>query len=129
MCELKHLANRFIDLQRLFPWRRFLDEITDATGDVARTIAVLDDATERLPYLLQIGRRAIQPTQRRLGVADGPGDGLVHFMDDRCRQLPQSGKAARMLQLHLHLAASPLALARFFFCPLALGDVSYQGKA
>jgi hypothetical protein len=58
--------------------RRFVDEGADPTEDIARTMTVLDDPSERLPHLLEIRRSTTQPTQRRLGVGDRRGERLVH---------------------------------------------------
>ena len=104
--ELNHLADHFVDRQRILPGRRLLDEGTDPADDLSGSIAVPDDASERLPRLLQIWRSTIQPAQRRLCVGDRCGEGLVDFMGDRGRELAHGGDAVRVRQLHLHLAQS-----------------------
>ena len=124
--ELDHLADRLVDVHPVLPWRRLFDELTDPADDVAGAIAVLDDASERLPRLLQMRWLTIQPAQRRLGVGDRRGDRLVHFMGDRGGELPHRRDAVGMRQLHLHLAVAPLALARFGFRPLALGQIEHE---
>jgi len=83
---------------------------------VAGPIAVLDDATEPLPNLLQIRRSGAQPAQSRMGVSDRRCDGLIDFMGDRSRQLPHRRNAVRMCQLHLYLAQG-------FSGALTLGDI------
>ena len=129
MDEIDHLPDRFVDVQAILSGRRFFDVITNPADDVARSMAVLDDASERLPHLLQIRRSTIQKAQCRLGVDDGGGDGLFHFMGDRRRELSHGCDAVRMRQLHLHLAVAALALACFRFRPLALGQIEHERDA
>src|SRR5262245_57670721 len=88
----------------------------------------MNGVSERLPHLLQIGRLAAQPAQRRLSVGDGGSYGLFHFMGDRCSELPHGRSAVRVRQLHLHLPVAAFALACFYFRPLAIGDVSNEGE-
>src|SRR4029077_7839664 len=105
---------------------RLFYEITDASDHVAGSYAILSDVSERLPHLLQIRRLAAEPAQRRLSVGDGGSDGLFHFMGDRGRELPHSGNAVRVRQLHLHLLVAAFALACLRFRPLAIGNVSNE---
>ena len=59
--ELNHLADRLVDVQAILPRWRLLDEGTDSLDDVARSMAGLNDTTERLPGLLQVRRLGAQP--------------------------------------------------------------------
>jgi len=88
----------------LFPRRPFLDEAADAVDDVARAMALLNDRHERLAHLLPIRRLKIQKAQSGLGVGHHRGDGLLHFMADRCGQLSHGCHAVGMRQLLLAVA-------------------------
>ena len=121
------LEDRVVDRHALPPCRRLLDEGTDPADDVARSLAVLQDTTERLPDLLEIRRLGAQPAQSRIGVGDRRRDRLVDLMGNRGRELPHGRDAIRVRQLHLHLAVAPLALACFCFRPLALGQIEHEG--
>ena len=48
-------------------------------------------------------------------------------MGDRGRELADGGDTVHVRQLHLRLAIAPLALARFGFRPLALGQIQHEG--
>jgi hypothetical protein len=100
-------------VQAILPWRGSFDEITDAADDVARSIAVLDYARERLPHLLQIRWPTIQPAQRCLGVGDRRSDRLVHFMSDRGGEVPHCRNAISMGELVLRVQAGLFGLLVF----------------
>ena len=98
------LEDRFVDLQAILPWGRLLDEGTDPADDVAGSLAVLDDATERLPDLLQIRRLGAKPAQGGIGIGDCRRNWLADFMGNRGRQLPHRRDAIDVRELHLCLA-------------------------
>jgi hypothetical protein len=77
-----------VDPQQILSRRCFLGEPADAVDDVAGAVTVSQDATERLPHLVQIRRPGVEPAQSGLGVGHGCCYGLVHLMRDRSRQLP-----------------------------------------
>ncbi len=107
--QLNHLADRAVDLHAILPWRRLFDEVANPANDVTRSMASLNNISERLPRFLQIRRLAIQPAQYRLRVGGRRGNGLFHFMDNRSRELPHRCDAVRVRQLHLQLTILSLA--------------------
>src|SRR5262249_2524863 len=85
----------------ILPRRRLLDERADPTDDLAGSIAALDDTSERLLGLREIGGLDGQPAQSSLGVCNYRCDGLVHFMSDRSRELAHGCDAIGVCQLRL----------------------------
>ena len=63
--ELDDLSDCVIDVQPIRSRRRPFHKITDAANDIARSKAVLDDARDRSPRLLEIRRPRGQPAQGR----------------------------------------------------------------
>ena len=114
--ERNHLVDCPIDLQAILPRRSFLDEGTNLVDHLGRSMAVLSNASERLPHLLQIRRSTIQPAQRCLRIGDRRGDRLVHFMGDRGGELPHRCNPMNMGELVLRVQAR-------LFSPPALGHV------
>ena len=76
--------------------------------------------------LVEIWRLSAKPAQRSLGVGDCRGDRLIYFVSDGRRQLAHRCDAVRVRQLHLRLAVPPLAIARFYFCLLALSQIEHE---
>ena len=107
----------FNERQAVHEFRLHRDAVLHRFPDhLGRSMAVLSDASERLPHLLQIRRSTIQPSQRRLGIGDRRGDRLVHFMGDRCGELPHRCNPMNMGELVLRVQAR-------LFSPPALGHV------
>src|SRR5205085_5570340 len=59
--QLNDLEYRFVDLQALPSGRRPLHEAMDPAQNVYGSVAIFEDATERLPNLLEIWRLRAQP--------------------------------------------------------------------
>ena len=121
-----NLEDSVVDRNAVLPWRRFPDQRTDPTDDLARSFSVLLDITERLLGFLEIWPLRAQPAQTGLGIGDSRGDGLVHFMCDRGGELPHCRNAVRVRQRHLNLAVSLLTQPRFGFRTLLLCQIEHE---
>src|SRR5262245_15636076 len=82
ICGSIYLPFDRLAVQAILPHGRFFAELEDAADDLARSIAVLNDVTERLPHLIQIRRLTIERAQRRLGIADRRRDRVFYFLGD-----------------------------------------------
>jgi hypothetical protein len=74
-------------------------------------MAVMNDSGKRAPRLLQIGSWTIQQTQRRLGIRDHRGDGLVYFVGNRSREPPYCCDPVRVRELGKRPALVPFNVA------------------
>ncbi|MNL01015.1 hypothetical protein D3C87_1214680 [compost metagenome] len=127
--QFHHLADCRVHVHRLLAGRRLLDQLADAPEHIARPVGVLDDAGQRLPHLVDIGRLRAQPAQPGLGVGHRRRNRLVDLVRDRRRQLSHGRHPVGVRQLGLHLAVAPLALAHALFGLLALGQVKHERHA
>ena len=123
------LEDRFVHRQAISPRALLLDQGANPRDHLAGPIAVLEDAAERLPSLLEIGRLGVQPTQCGIRVCDSRCDGLVDLVGDGSRQLPHYRDPVRMLQLQLGFPVPPFGFARFRFRLLAVGQVDDEGDS
>src|SRR4029453_19102323 len=87
--------------------------------DPARTLVVVDDVLQDLPYLEEIGRRRLQEAQAGLRVGENPGQRLVQLVSQGGSQFAHR-RAPREVRQFL---AAPL---RFELGTLALGDVGMR---
>src|SRR5262249_36612748 len=124
-----HFENRFVYIYSLLLQRRLLEERSNPVDDVVRSVAVSDDAIERVAYLLEIRRVLAHPVHCRGGVVDDGGDRVTHFMGDRRRELPDGCDPVRVRELHLCLMISTLAPAKVFFGLLARGQIEHKADA
>src|SRR2546423_6593416 len=108
MGKFDHLADRWVDLQAIFPRGRLFYEIADASDHVAGSYAILNDVSERLPHLLQIRRVTARPAQRRPGVGDRGSEGAVHLKGGRRPALTHWRHAVFPRPVHFHLPISAL---------------------
>ena len=69
--------------------RRLLHQIAYALHDGTRPRSIPDDALRRPPNFVQSRWVEAKPAERRLGVGEGRGDRLVHFISDRRGKFPQ----------------------------------------
>src|SRR5258705_12968704 len=99
--------NCVVDGDRILPRRRFFYERADPPDDLARSITILYDTSERLAHLAEIRWFRAHPAQGGLRVCDCRWDRLVHFMGDRGRQLAHRRDAVGVRQRHLRLAILP----------------------
>src|SRR5262249_15973370 len=95
--------DHFVDIQAILSWGRLFNESTHPLDHVTRSLAVIDDAGERLTGLLQIRRSETQPAQCGMGVSDCRCERLVGLMGDRGRELPHRREAIDVRELCLRL--------------------------
>src|SRR4051794_15323906 len=117
-----------IQLYRVPSSRCLPGERADALYDVTGSVAVPDDAVERLLRLLHVGCWGAEPTERGMGVGDSSGNRLAHLVRDRGGDLPHGGDPAGMRQCRLTLAVTPLVLARVGLGPPAFGEIEHKGE-
>jgi hypothetical protein len=117
-----------IDRQAVLSWRLLFYEIADPPNHLACPHAILDDAAQRLTYLIQPRRSVVQPVQGCLCAGNYRGGWLTDFVGDRCRELPHHRNTVRVRQLHLCLAVAPLALVCLGFRALALAQVQHESN-
>src|SRR5260370_41912563 len=108
--------------------RRVFSERPGSPDDLARTIRLLYDTSERLAHLAEIRWLRAHPAQGGLRVCDCRGDRLVHFMSNRGGGLAHGSDAVGMRQLALHLAILPLATGALQSKGVLPGRGPAQGK-
>src|SRR5262249_57222484 len=81
--ENYRVADRFIDVEPLYLWRRFFDVIFDPVDDVSGPIDVGHNTVERFFGLTQIRRTQFQKAQPRPSVVAGRRDRLDELIGDR----------------------------------------------
>src|SRR5262245_2114063 len=74
--------DRLAGVQAILPHGRSFAQLEDAADDLARSIAVLNDVSERLPHLPQSRRLSSERAQLRLGIADRRLDRVFYFLGD-----------------------------------------------
>ena len=96
-------SNDFVDINQL-PFRStLLKEQADPGDDFRRTGCVFHDSRGSFPRLLQIGLIARKPAQAGIGVGDGGGNRLIHFVRQGGRQLSHGGHPADVRKIRLRL--------------------------
>ena len=98
-----------------------LEEQADPADDFRRARSVFHDSHSSRARLFQIGMIARKPTQAGIGVGDGGGDRLIHFVRQGSGQLSHGGHPVHVREIRLRLAQR-------FFGPLALGDVHHRSN-
>ena len=92
----------------------FLKSRADPVDDFRRTGCVFDDSRRGLACLFHIGVIARKPAQAGIGVGDGGGNRLIHFVRERSGQLSHGGHPADACEIRLRLTQSPFsAIAGF----------------
>src|ERR1700740_757936 len=95
---------------KVFPGhRRLLEERPHFRNHVTGSIAITNDATNRLPSFIDSRRPPRQPTQAGTGIAHDRGQRLIDLMRDGRGQLAQSGYSGDMSQLRLRSLQGLLA--------------------
>src|SRR5580658_429162 len=87
--------------------------------DLRRTIAILVDSGCGRTSPIEVGRLVRQPFNAAVGAGKGGRDGLLDFVCQRSRHLPQRAHTIGMCQIGLELTQS-LALS---FCTFAAFNV------
>src|SRR5229473_4032096 len=112
-----HLSDHFIYIHQLPLRSTLLEEQTDPVDDFRRPRCVFHDSQRSLARLFQIGLIAREPAQTGIGVSDGGGNRLFHFMRQRSSQFSQGGHPADVCEIRLRLAQSPFSAITGFLKP------------
>ena len=108
--------NRVIDVELRDLGLGLPGQGADAPDDVARAVAVPDDAFRGLSRLVEIRSVIRKPAQTGMAVGDHGGERLIDLVSDRCRELAHRRQPCHPCKIRLRVAQR-------FLAPLALGDV------
>src|SRR5207245_4938567 len=84
--QFNHLGDRRIKIKPILSRRRFLYVSPDTVDDVAGSIGIAHDTSERFSDFAQIWRPLAQEIQSRSGVVACGGDRLLDLVSERSRQ-------------------------------------------
>src|ERR1700674_285654 len=126
-----HLSDHFIYIHQLPLRSTLLEKQPDPVDNFRRPGCVFHDSQGSLARLFQIGLIAREPAQAGIGVGDGGGNRLFHFVCQGSSQLSQGGHPADVCEIRLRLTQSPFsAITGFLTSPLYLhqpGDQQRRG--
>src|SRR5260370_20786251 len=91
--DSNNLKDGIVDRDGVLSCRRLLNERADPPDDLARTITLLYDTSERLAQLAEIRWLRAHPAQAGLRVCDCRSDRLAYFMGGRGRDPTHRGGA------------------------------------
>src|SRR6266566_5397595 len=121
MQKSDHLSNDFLHVNEL-PFRStLLEEQPRSLDDFRCTCSVSNDSHSSRACLFEIWCVGGKPAHTGLGIGDGGGNRLIHFVRQRSSQLSHGGHPVHVREVCLRLTQS-LSL---FLRPLALGDVDH----
>src|ERR1700751_343896 len=115
-----------VQVEPVLLWRRLFGKSANSTNDFTGTFPVANNASDYYAYFVEIGYFPCQPTQRRIGVGHDARYGLVHLMDNGCRQFSHRSQPTNMSQVGLRFAQGDLLLTQLSLRPFTLGDVHAQ---
>ena len=119
--EGNRISNDFVDIDQFLLRSALLEEHPDPADDLPRARSVPDDSCRSLARLFEIGPVACQPAQASIGIGDGGGNRLTHFVCQGGSQLSHGVHKVDALEIRLRLT-QPL------FGTLALdGDARKMG--
>ena len=112
-CQREHLADGVVDIECDVFGLAMPEKRPDAPDHLARAVALLDDALERGPGLVEIGRGVREPTERGIAVGDHGGERLIDLVGDRCREFahrrqPRHAREFRLRLVHRRSGAHAL---------------------
>ena len=107
--------------------RGFLEEEANPADDFGRTRSVLDDPHCRGARLFDVWLIAVEPEHARVGIGEGGGNRLIHFMRQRNRQLPHGGHPADVGEIRLGLAQGGFGLFALDRDARKMGDLFDDG--
>ena len=115
--QRQDLPDRVIRVERNVVRLAMFEQLANARDHLACTRALLDDAFERLRYLLDIGGSVGQPSERSVSIGDDRRERLVDFMGDGRRELthrrePRHARELRLRLVHGRVGADALGLVR-----------------
>src|SRR5580704_1512546 len=119
MQEDNHLSYDFIYINQLPFWTTLLEEQPDPLDDFRRASSVFYDSHGSRTRFFEIWCVGGKPAHTGIGVRDGGGNRLIHFVRQRSSQLSHGGHPVHVREVCLRLTQS-LAL---FIRPLAFGHV------
>src|SRR5207245_6743409 len=102
--EDDHLSNDFVYINQLPLRSTLLEEQAGSADDFPSTGCIFDDSRCSMAGLFHIGMIARKPAQASVGVGDGRGNRLIHFMCERSRQLSHGGHPVCLLEVPPRLA-------------------------
>ena len=98
-----------------------LEEQAGSADDFPSTGCIFDDSRCSMAGLFHIGMIARKPAQASVGVGDGRGNRLIHFVRQGGSQLSHGGHPVAMCEIRLRLAQSLFGL-------LCYGDVHHRSN-
>src|SRR5260370_3794802 len=104
-----HLSSSLVSVHELPLRSTLLEEQADPTDNFRRARPVFHDSHGSFARLFHIGTIARKPAQTGVGVGNGGGNRLIHFVRQRSRQLSHGGHPAHVCEIRPHLTpALPL---------------------
>ena len=104
-------------------------KLAQAADDLASVLLGLDDVAEDFRQLRAVDLGAGEETQRRLGIAEDGGEGLVQLVGERTGELAEHGHAREMGQFRAHFLHLPLGLLARCDHGAHVGRLDHAGAA